>query len=186
MIKEEVINRALRHAINLITGLEEHALRGQQDDALQPNRPFATVTLLADDSEGVPFTSYENTSDRVDAYVESAQLVTYTLQFFHDGAYDRARLVQISLVREDVKALFRVLGLGFRFTSTVTNISEPLEPGWQERATFDVELAYIERVSLTEDTENGANTIDSYSIDASINEVISEITCGDIPNEHKR
>ena len=179
MITEEQINRAIRHSINLIVGEAEHALRGQQDDALQLLRPFATVTLLNEAREFIPSTSHVTTNGRLDSIVQSAQTITYTVQFFKDRAYDRARAVQVGVERDDVTSLLRGLGLGLRFTSDITNISEPVEPGWEERATLDIELAYISRTNLTEDTENGANTIDSYKINATINEEEVTLTCGE-------
>lgn len=181
MISEESINEAFRHAINLIVGEDEHALRAQQDDGLQLNKPYATVQLLTDDLNGIPFTVNENTSSsRVDAYLESDQIATYTLQFFKAGAFDRARNVAAGLVREDVKRIFKAKGLGLSFATNVTNISEPLEPGWEERATFDIDVNYIQRIDLTSETDEGANIIESYSIGATINDVNTDITCGEI------
>ena len=180
ILPEETINRAIRHAINGLTGLPEHAIRAQQHDGAVPENGgegYATVMLLLDDSVGIPYLEHLDLIPVMSSY----RTITYSLNFHRLGAYDRARTVAGGFLRPDIMALFQTVGLAVKIPGTIRNISEPNPPGWEERAQFDLEMDYIHTVGdPTDENETPTAAIIAYSMDMLFNNnVVSTLTCGD-------
>lgn len=179
ILAEETINQAIRHAINGALDIPEHAIRAQQNDGLVPDNDgagYATVQLILDGSIGVPYLEY------LDLYpiATSYRQISYSLNFHRLGAYDRARTVAGALVREDVQAIFQTVGLATKIPGIIRNISEPNPPGWEERAQFDLDLDYVQRIGVPD--EPGAiptAAIMAYSMDMLFNNTTTSLTCGD-------
>lgn len=177
MIPEETINRAIRHAINGITGIDEFAIRGNQYAMVRPNdseQPFASVTLILDETTGSPYAAYNN------GYrTESYQTVSYSLSFFRQGAYDFARKVARGFYRDDIRTAFNSVGLGMKIPGSVRSITEALEEGWEERAQFDMDFDYVSINDASSDGSGETDCILSYEMNMLFNQQQQTITCGE-------
>lgn len=163
MTPEETINGILRRTTDLLLSSSGYTIKAKQLGAPRPTGSYATVDFVAGLDIGTDNKEYSN-SGQDDITVSSSgyREVTFSISFYRDEAVDNARTVRKGFRRESVLANFREEGLGLLSTSEVREISESLENGWEEIATFDIVLSVIESDSDTVGSINGAEITAEY------------------------
>lgn len=144
MIAEEAINKLLRDSVNLILEESGFAIRAKQN-APAPDRPYAYVEFMNDQSLGWEQSTYTDRSEDDDLDHKTAGLrqVMYSIGFIKGNTFDNSRKVRTGLVRNSVQEIFNAAGVGLVRRSEVRDISTPLADGYSERAQFDVFLNVV-------------------------------------------
>lgn len=145
MIIESAVNIVLVQIINLLVGIEKYAMRSRQNNAIKPSGAFATVGLLTNVSRGWEQQTLENSLINPDLVetLEGMRELTYSINFYRDGAYDNAAKVRIGFMRESIRSVLHAAGLGLGIRSPIRDISGALENEFEERTQFDVTLSAV-------------------------------------------
>ena len=133
-----VIDANVRTWLSIGSGIDSHRMIVANQDAPAPQGEFATVLPITRRLLGVP--------ENVDAGRLATWRTTYSLQFFRDGAWERAvQLVSwTSTPQAQVEAEKR--GLTFFFCGEIRLLDDVLEydAEWDTRAQVDVEIGYLQ------------------------------------------
>jgi len=155
---EEAINKLLRDVVNEILAQPGFSIRAKQKDSPRPRGAYAIVDFISDTSLGWEQFEYDDRVDNnLDSTVRGMREIMMSVGFYRDSAIDNARKVRTGLVKDSIQSLFSLARVGLIRRSPVTNISNALENGWEDRAQFDV---FLSVVGCDEDIINSICSVD--------------------------
>ena len=142
---EESFNKLIRDTIDLILGIPGYAIKAKQEDAPRPQGAYAAVDWATGlDIGWEQSTKVNNAGDPdITEFIEGMREVRLAVGFYRTDAIDNARAVRIGLIRESIQSFFKASNVGLITRTTVLEISEAFENGWEERATFDIALSAV-------------------------------------------
>ena len=145
MTPEETINKFLRDVVDLILSSPGFTIKAEQDGAPRPTGSYADIDFVTDTGLGwEEFNSVDRIADEdIDVTSKGMRQIMMSVGFYRDLSVDNARKVHIGIVRESIRELFGLAGLGLTRRSEVREISETLETSWEERAQLDIFLSSV-------------------------------------------
>lgn len=178
MITEEIVNKAIRNAIELIIDDSDYLVIRENQRAKRPNDPYTTVKILDFQPMSLEDRGYTDGDD--DSVTENTAM-SYNafvgIKSFRDGSYGKGLQIRKGLARSSIIDYLNSLGLGLAQRTSVRNETFDLEDGYEERSGFNVYFNVVETDSDTI-TSIGAVDIDgeyvspggdTYPLDISIN-----------------
>ncbi|MES2587008.1 MAG: hypothetical protein V4536_08825 [Pseudomonadota bacterium] len=143
----DLINVKIRTLIRTIMGMPVNSVRKANTNSPTGGKSeaFATVLIATIDPKGADERRVSNIdgTDTVQSEMIGERILTASVQFFRQGAYQNAlRLVSILSLDSSI-SMMQQLGLGLIKTSSVTNVTAVINTEWEEQAKVSIDFSAI-------------------------------------------
>lgn len=102
----------------------------------RPKTPYALINFLTDLQDGTE----ESNGELIPVY-SSVNVVTFSINTYYDGAFQKAIDIKTSLMRAEVDEYLFNAGLGYTTSTQIQKIPELIDKRWEERAQFDINFS---------------------------------------------
>ena len=127
-------------------------------DVPRPTTSYVLINFLTDLEKGRHETiGVLKVDDSTDNTYSSLNEVTFSINTYYDGAFQKAVDIQKSLMLLSVRDLLNDNGLGFLNYTQIQKIPEIVDKKWEERAQFDITFS-VRRTT----TENRAKALAAF------------------------
>lgn len=148
------LERRLRAFVSTGSGLDRRRVIPGNDNGPTPGDPFASVTLIDDQTIGEPAEANRLDGDSVRADLLVVHRAVYRVQFYRRGANETAQRFTdwldspLAKLEED-KSLSEFNGARFRVVNPITsrNVAEIIPDEFEERISIDLTIDYAQPFS---------------------------------------
>lgn len=149
---QQELERTIREFVSQASGLDSSLVIPGNDNNPRPNTTYASVLLINTVGRGIDSTQYKNTegSDtQSDANVVGTRHATFSVQFYRNGAQDRAHtLLQYPATPLGAQML-DANDMAWVEASDVRKIDSIVSERYNERAAVDITVCYTHTLTQT-------------------------------------
>lgn len=148
---------AIVDGVHKLTGLKG-MIGNPATNVTRPTEPYFAVTYKSSYKEGLSNRGYQYDGKNLSEDLTQVVVLNFSVSFYKENSQVSSLIASSGMPRADIRKYLQDVGCSFRKANNPYSFSEPLMDGWEERATFDLEIAT--QIESTADIDY----IDSFSL----------------------